>query len=615
MTRLRAPSALQGLSRRSRLWWRRGSFAFLFIAACLYPVVVNNGFVLDIATDMALWAVLAIGLNAVLGWAGLLDLGYIAFFALGGYTYAILSSMHIMSFWPSLVVGLGISAVAAVIIGVPTLRLHSDYLAIMTLGFGLIVYVAAENLNITGGDNGLFGYPPPRIGSLAIDTPISYYLLAVALTVVALLCAVWVRKSRLGRAWLLLHADETAASSVGIPVYRYKLYAYMFGSIWGTLSGALFAVKETIVSPISFDWTESFFVVAAVVIGGTGSIAGCVVGGVVYVFISEAIGGIDATLSGVIFAGAMLGFILLRPRGLVPARREYRDGGRSSVPPPLSLKVARVGNAEVLPVVEAPEGEGERAVSLRAEGVTVRFGGVQAVDSVSVGAIRGSVLALIGSNGAGKTTLLNAISGLATVQEGHIFAGLGSRDVDLTRLGARSRARFGIGRTFQSPRLARDLTVWENVLQGTFVPSAPSRGKKGASRLGISSSSGSDRRRAVDALALVGLTGKVGEIAGDLPYGDQRRCEIGRSVASGPSFILMDEPSSGMNDVEAKAIVEVVHALAERGIGVVIVEHNMSIVRAVADTVVAMDLGRVIAQGTPESVLEDPVVRGRFLGE
>ena len=109
MTRLRAPSALQGLSRRSRLWWRRGSFAFLFIAACLYPVVVNNGFVLDIATDMALWAVLAIGLNAVLGWAGLLDLGYIAFFALGGYTYAILSSMHIMSFWPSLVVGPGFS--------------------------------------------------------------------------------------------------------------------------------------------------------------------------------------------------------------------------------------------------------------------------------------------------------------------------------------------------------------------------------------------------------------------------------------------------------------------------------------------------------------------------
>lgn len=614
MIRPRAAFPLGTLSRRSRLWWRRGAFAVVFIVACLYPVVVNNGFVLDIATDMALWAVLAIGLNAVLGWAGLLDLGYIAFFALGGYTYAILSSMHIMSFWPSLVVGLVISAIAAVIIGVPTLRLHSDYLAIMTLGFGLIVYVAAENLNITGGDNGLFGYPPPRIGSLVIDSPLSYYLLAVALTVVALAVAVWVRKSRLGRAWLLLHADETAASSVGIPVYRYKLYAYMFGSIWGTLSGALFAVKETIVSPISFDWTESFFVVAAVVIGGTGSIAGCVVGGVVYVFISEAIGGIDATLSGVIFAGAMLGFILLRPRGLVPARREYRDGGRSLAPRPLQLSVAPLGAPDVPLFVGAPQdAAAERAVSLRAEGVTVRFGGVQAVDGVSVAATNGTVLALIGSNGAGKTTFLNAISGLAPVREGRIFARLGTRDVDLTRLGARARARFGIGRTFQSPRLARDLTVWENVLQGTFVPSGSQSGWRGF--LGMSSSSDSGRRRTADALALVGLSGKGDEIAGDLPYGDQRRCEIGRSVASDPSFILMDEPSSGMNDVEAKAIVELVRTLAARGIGVVIVEHNMNIVRAVADTVVAMDLGRVIAQGTPEAVLDDPVVRGRFLGE
>jgi ABC-type branched-subunit amino acid transport system ATPase component len=131
----------------------------------------------------------------------------------------------------------------------------------------------------------------------------------------------------------------------------------------------------------------------------------------------------------------------------------------------------------------------------------------------------------------------------------------------------------------------------------------------------MSSSSDSGRRRTADALALVGLSGKGDEIAGDLPYGDQRRCEIGRSVASDPSFILMDEPSSGMNDIEAKAIVELVRTLAARGIGVVIVEHNMNIVRAVADTVVAMDLGRVIAQGTPEAVLDDPVVRGRFLGE
>jgi len=596
--------------------WRLIALVALFVVACIYPVVANNGFVLDIATDMALWAVLALGLNAVLGWAGLLDLGYIAFFAIGGYTYAILSTAHIMTFWPSLMVAIVISGIAAVVIGVPTLRLHSDYLAIMTLGFGLIVYIAAENLTITGGDNGLFGYPAPSIGAFVVNSPISYYLLAVALTVLALGVAIAVRRSRLGRAWNLLRVDETAASSVGVPVYRYKLYAYVFGSIWGTLSGALFAVKETIVSPVSFDWSQSFFVVAAVVIGGTGSIAGCVVGGVVYIFISEALGGVNANLSAVVFAAAMLGFILLRPRGLVPARPQYRgkpglwrrpSGGRLGFRGRTATSVSAVVPS---PLVRAPG-----IVTLRVEEVSVRFGGVIAVDRVSLTAANGSVLALIGANGAGKTTLLNAVSGLVTVRQGRVVLRSDDSDLLLTGKGARARAYAGIGRTFQSPRLANDLTVWENVLQGTFVGSGGGARAGGAVEAGSHRGSESPYQKAGRALELVGLGSKANLLAGDLPYGDQRRCEIARSVASAPTFMLMDEPSSGMNDVEAKGIASLIRSLADQGTGVVLVEHNMGIVREVADSVIAMDLGQVLAEGAPESVLRDEAVRGRFLGE
>lgn len=608
-----------GVRNRNRPRTRRVVLVVVFVGAAIYPLVANNGFVFDIATDMALWAVLAIGLNAVLGWAGLLDLGYIAFFALGGYSFAILDSMHIMSFWPSLGVGVGISAVAALIIGIPTLRLHSDYLAIMTLGFGLIVYIAAQNLTVTGGDNGLFGYAPPQIGSLVIDTPFSYYVLALVLTVVAAGVASWVRSSRLGRAWLLLRDDETAATSVGVAVWRYKLYAYLFGSVWGTLSGAAYAVKETIVSPVSFSFTESFFVVAAVVIGGTGSIAGCVIGGGVYVLISEAMGGVSATLSGVLFAAAMLGFILLRPRGLVPAhsgvarKRKERRPSRVGAYVDVVMKTGR--GFSVRKEASSSSGLAGLGASLEAQGIEVEFGGVQAVAGASFVCAAGTVLALIGPNGAGKTTLLNAVSGLAQMKRGQVALRLPDRTVDLTHKGARVRALWQIGRTFQTPRLSRGLTVWENVLQGTFAAGREGRSDWRPAGTVTTHAGSFSSSLATDSLAMVGLLDKAEAIAGDLAYGDQRRCEIARALASSPIFVLMDEPSSGMNDVETEQISGLVRRLAGLGLGIVIVEHDMSLVRAAADEVVALDLGRVICRGSAATVLTDPVVRGRYLGE
>jgi branched-chain amino acid transport system permease protein len=201
--------------------------------ASVYPLLSGNVFVVDVATDMLLWASLSVGLNAVLGWAGLLDIGYIAFFAIGGYSYAILAQRGIMSFWPSLVVGVAVSAVAGLIIGIPTLRLHSDYLAVMTLGFGEIVYIAAQNLqSLTGGNDGLYQYPAPKLGGLQIDTPIGYYCLALGLVFVACVVSFAVRRSRLGRAWVLMRDDELAATATGVGVWRFKLYAYLYGSVW-----------------------------------------------------------------------------------------------------------------------------------------------------------------------------------------------------------------------------------------------------------------------------------------------------------------------------------------------------------------------------------------------
>jgi branched-chain amino acid transport system permease protein len=226
------------------------------------------------------------------------------------------------------------------------------------------------------------------------------------------------------------------------------------------------------------------------------------------------------------------------------------------------------------------------------------------------------VVALIGANGAGKTTLLNAISGLVSPAAGRVSLGYGDLIVDLTRRSAHRRAREGIGRTFQTPKLARELGVWENVQQGAFARAGLRGRRRAAGGSAVARLPDSDVGGWPEALAAVGLGDKADSTAGDLAYGDQRRCELARALVAGPLFVLMDEPSSGLNEAETEEMGQVVRSLAhDRGIGVLMVEHDMALVRQAADHVVAMDLGKVIAAGPPEDVLADPTVRLRYLGE
>lgn len=591
----------------------------LLAAIVAYPVLTGDSFVTDLATDMALWATLAIGLNAVLGWAGLLDLGYIAFFAIGGYVYAILSEKDILQFWPGLIAAVLISAVAAVIIGVPSLRLRSDYLAIMTLGFGEIVYIAAKNLTgLTGGNNGLYQFNPPSIGGFVFSSAASFYGMAVVLLALAAGVSLLVRRSRLGRSWMTLRDDELVASSFGVAVRRAKLLAYVYGSVWGALAGAVFAAKQTIVSPTSFSFDQSFYVLAAVVIGGMGGVWGVAIGGIVYIFISEGLQGVSPGLSGVIFGGAMLLAILVRPQGLVPVGSVARVFDRLAGREPAGLPQRQAPVDRLVADTQeqgahspqhqpVPHGqsnsnrtEGDARASLSATGVQVRFGGVRAVQDVDLSCDGGTILALIGSNGAGKTTLINALTGLVAIHDGTITLRRDGLESDLTHLPAAGRAHSGLARAFQTPRLSRTETVAENVRRGTLATRRARRG--GAARV-------------QEALEIVGLADVARAQAGDLSYGDQRRCEIARTLAGDPYFLLLDEPSSGMNDVETRALGGLLRDIAAHGPGIILVEHDMSLVREDADRVIAMDIGEIIAEGSPSQVLADDTVRARYLGE
>ncbi|MDI6913350.1 MAG: branched-chain amino acid ABC transporter permease [Desulfitobacteriaceae bacterium] len=294
--------------------------ALILLAALvlLLPLVADN-YVEEVMTNTFFYILLALGLNIVVGYAGLVDLGYAAFFAVGAYTTGILTKMG-WDFWLTIPAAVAFSLIAGVIIGGPTLRLRSDYLAIVTLGFGEITRIAARNLSITGGASGLVGIGRPSIFGFKIYQISHFYYIYFILVVLGILVALRLHNSRLGRAWQYIREDEDAAEAMGIDPVMTKLYAYMIGAAFGGIAGAFFAVKMTAISPETFAFTQSAMILLAVILGGMGKIQGAILGAVFLVFFPEIFRGIGQAR--MLFFGVLLIMIMVfRPQGLWPERR------------------------------------------------------------------------------------------------------------------------------------------------------------------------------------------------------------------------------------------------------------------------------------------------------
>ena len=300
--------------------WRNVGGCVLLVGAALALPSVANGYVLEVATSALLYVVLCIGLNIVVGYAGLLDLGYAAFFAVGAYTAGILTTEFAFNFWLTVPVAMVAACVAGILIGAPTLRLRSDYLAIVTLGFGEIVRIIARNLQITGGASGIVGIERPSIFGFHLDKIQHFYFAFLTLAILAVLVSHSVERSRIGRAWLYVRYDEDAAAGIGINRVAVKLQAYMLGAVVASVAGCFYAAKMTAISPESFTFTQSLLILLGVVLGGMGKIPGVILGAIVMTLIPEVMR--DAgTYRPLVTAIALLGIMLLRPHGLWPDRR------------------------------------------------------------------------------------------------------------------------------------------------------------------------------------------------------------------------------------------------------------------------------------------------------
>jgi branched-chain amino acid transport system permease protein len=311
-----APAIISWLSNaRHRLM----IYMILAAVALMVPLVANN-YVLEVLSNAWFYVILCLGLNIVVGYAGLLDLGYAAFFAVGAYTTGILTSHFGVNFWLTIPCAVALAALSGVIIGGPTLRLRSDYLAIVTLGFGEIVRIAARNLKITGGASGLIGIDRPRLFGLELSQINHFYYVFFFLAVLAIFASYRLQHSRLGRAWRYVREDEDAAEAMGIGRVSIKLYAYVIGAVFGGIAGCFFAAKMTAISPETFMFTQSVLILLGVVLGGMGKIPGVMVGAFALVLFPEVFRAIGS-MRMLVFAVVMLIIMLYRPEGIWPERK------------------------------------------------------------------------------------------------------------------------------------------------------------------------------------------------------------------------------------------------------------------------------------------------------
>ncbi|GAA0713725.1 branched-chain amino acid ABC transporter permease [Dactylosporangium roseum] len=329
-TKIAAPST--GAARPSALLGRLQQNRYLgpvgLAVALLAPFVTATSYSLSVMTSALLFVMLAVGLNIVVGYCGLLDLGYCAFFAIGAYVSGILATRYGWPLLATVPVVIAAAVVAGIVIGGPTLRLRSDYLAIVTLGFGEIIRITANNLPVTGGPSGIYGIPGLKIFSLDLSGPVALYYTCVVIVALAVLGAGRLGRSKLGRAWRFIREDEDAAEAMGIHTYKVKLAAYIAGAVWGGLGGILFGAQLSAISPPSFTFLWSALILMAVVLGGMGSNPGVVLGAIFISVLPELLRQ-AADYRYFVFGILLIVVMIFRPQGLWPAvaaeRRSRRD--------------------------------------------------------------------------------------------------------------------------------------------------------------------------------------------------------------------------------------------------------------------------------------------------
>ena len=553
---------------------------------------------------LCLYAILASSFNLLIGFAGLFALSHAAFYAFGAYAVAILTTHYGVPFpWP-LIAGVVLTGLMGALVAIPAMRIGGHYLVIVTLALQVIVLAVLLNGgHFTGGPDGIAGIPKIELFGIAFDSPHSF--LPVALLAAALCIAVcWrIATSPFGRALKAMRENEAATQAVGKNVVYMKVTVFAVSAALAAVAGALLAHYISFVGVESFTIDETIYILAMVILGGTGNLWGSVLGAAILVILPELLKflalppDIADKMRQIIYGLILILILLLRPQGLL---------GERSTAPRLALREARDAHAdeELGRIAGAQRGE----VTVEGRGLAKSFGGIVAVRSFDIDLRSGIITGLIGPNGAGKTTAFNMLTGFLRPDAGTITF----RGRSVAGLKPHEIVRAGMARSFQDLKLFTKMSVLENVLVSLPHQSGDSIAAVFLQPGRIRREEEANLHRAMEILRFVKLDAKAHELAENLSYAEEKLLVIARLLATGAEVLLFDEPLSGLDPNTLEEIFPIVRRLAENGKTVCIIEHNLDVIRGLCDTVVFLDEGKNIAAGTPDALINDPQLAERY---
>jgi branched-chain amino acid transport system permease protein len=569
----------------------------LGLVGLLLPLL-DDSYIGVIAQRAYIYWVLSAGLNLVVGYAGQIAIGWVAMLTLGAYTTAALTAGTATPAWHpylALLAGGAVGGVFGVVVGLPALRLRTFYFAMTTLGFATIcTQVALAWKDVTGGGVGTPGpvFPWP------FDPGWGFYYFCFILAALATWMTANLASSRFGRALVAIRDAEVAAEASGIAKPRLLVAVFLFAGALGGVAGGLFSSLQSYITPDAFTFEMSVLFFIGILIGGRGSILGPLLGTIILTVLPEFAAPL-VQWSTFLYAALLLVIVLVIPGGIADLL-DYKNRR------PLEQHREIIPRPELLPrVLDRPAAE-----ALTLKGVALSFGGVRAIDGLDLEIRPGEVHGLIGPNGSGKTTTLNVISGYYAPQSGEVRLGGAVLPASAPHL----RAAHRIARTFQTPRLIGGASVLQNVMiggtidgQGSFVESLVTLPRHRRDEVHL-------RGAAMLALQTVGLDSLAAVRADRLQHSELRFVEIARALMLRPTCLLLDEPAAGLSAEEIRRLGALIKAISRAGTAVLLVEHHADLIFDICDRVTVLNLGKVLAAGTPAEIRSHREVVSAYLG-